>query len=145
MKMDPKERANKKNPLNKDETKKDENPDLEVVASDDEEGEEDEENKSAKGNKKKRIKKKDKEEIKPNCEYNLYLQDDTNADSALFQWYYFSCMNVRADTLIRINICNLSKPNGLYNKGMKPFLYSINKHKEKGIGWHRGCENVKYF
>lgn len=61
---------------------------------------------------------------KPHCEYNLYLQDDTNADSALFQWYYFSVMNIRAGTVVRLNICNLSKPNGLYAKGMKPFVYS---------------------
>ena len=76
---------------------------------------------------KKNRKKKKKDESKPDSEYNLYLQDDTNADSALFQWYYFSVMNIKADTLIRINICNLSKPNGLYAKGMKPFVYSTNK------------------
>ena len=54
-------------------------------------------------------------------------------------------MNIRKDTFIRINICNLSKPNGLYNKGMKPFVYSTNKCKQTGVGWHRGGENVAYF
>ena len=73
------------------------------------------------------------------------MQDDTNADSALFQWYYFSVMNIRADTLIRLNICNLSKPNGLYAKGMKPFVYSTNKFNATGTGWHRGGESVSYF
>ena len=124
-----------------EEKKVEENPDLDVVASDNEqekdnkakEGEDGEaedaqadENNKAQEKKKKR---KKKEEVKVSCEYNLYLQDDTNADSAIFQWYYFSCMNIRADTVVRINICNLSKPNGLYAKGMKPFVYSINKHK----------------
>ena len=91
------------------------------------------------GNEKKGTRKKKwVEPVKPNCEYNLYLQDDTNADSALFQWYYFSVMNIRADTVMRINICNLSKPNSLYAKGMKPFVYSINKKKATGQGWHRG-------
>ena len=46
---------------------------------------------------------------------------------------------------MRINIKNLSKPNGLYAKGMKPFVYSINKNKLEGTGWHRGGENVSYF
>lgn len=54
-------------------------------------------------------------------------------------------MNIKADTVVRINICNLSKPNGLYAKGMKPFVYSLNKQKTSDIGWHRGCENVKYY
>ena len=63
----------------------------------------------------------------------------------MFQWYYFSCMNVKADTVMKINICNLSKPNGLYAKGMKPFVYSMNKNKTKGTGWHRGGESVRYF
>jgi hypothetical protein len=98
------------------------NLDLDVVATDDEDSEE-EKGKKQKGKKKKKW----VEPFKPgrvNCEYNLYLQDDTNADSALFQWYYFSVMNIRADTVMRINICNLSKPNGLYAKGMRPCVYS---------------------
>ena len=74
----------------------------------------------------------------------MYLQDDTNADSALFQWYYFSVMNIAAGTRIRINICNLSKPNGLYAKGMRPFVYSMNDNKSDGKGWHRGGENQSY-
>jgi len=114
-----------------------------VVASDDEgnAGDEsgDEEEKKRKGKKAK------KDKLKPTCEYNLYLQDDTNADSALFQWYYFAVMNIRADTVVRINIKNLSKPNGLYAKGMRPFVYSTNKQKQTGVGWHRGGENVSYF
>ena len=77
--------------------------------------------------------KKKGEEKKPgrkiDCVYNIYLQDDTNADSALFQWYYFSCMNIQQGTTMKINICNLSKPNGLYAKGMKPFVYSVNRNK----------------
>ena len=78
-------------------------------------------------------------------EYNLYLQDDTNADSATFQWYYFSVMNIYAETTVRFNICNLSKPNGLYSKGMKPFVYSMNKAKANGIGWHRGGKHIRYY
>ena len=78
-------------------------------------------------------------------EYNLYLQDDTNADSALFQWYYFSAMNIYAETTVRFNICNFSKASNLYSKGMKPFVYSVNKAKKTGEGWHRGGKHVRYY
>ena len=53
-------------------------------------------------------------------------------------------MNIKAGTVIRININNLTKPNKLYNNGMRPFVYSTNKMKAEGIGWHRGCENLNY-
>jgi len=118
------------------------NPDLDVVATDNEDSS-DEKGKDKKGKKKKKWVEPVKQ-AKINCEYNLYLQDDTNADCALFQWYYFSVMNIKADTVMRINICNLSKPNGLYAKGMRPSVYSTNRMKAKGIGWTRGGENVQY-
>ena len=54
-------------------------------------------------------------------------------------------MNIRQDTVIKFNICNLSKPNKLYDKGMKPFVYSMNKFKQKGVGWHRAGENCEYY
>ena len=123
------------------------NPDLQVVASDDEKKDKsdksDNEEQKKEATSKKKGKKGGKKEVyrePPHCEYNLYLQDDTNADSALFQWYYFSVMNIKAGTIIKINICNLSKPNNLYAKGMKPFVYSMNKFKSDGIGWRRGCD-----
>jgi len=141
--------------------KEENNPDLEAVKSDNEEAADKQKKKDKggsdssekedgddKGPKKKGKKKKGRGADsfgKPSCEYNLYLQDDTNADSALFQWYYFNVMNIKMDTVIRINICNLSKPNGLYAKGMKPFVYSTNKFKQTGQGWHRAGENVHYF
>ena len=133
------------------------NADLEALASDEdkdkekpaeekppeEKPKEGDDNEEDTNKKKKKQKKRDSAKI--SCEYNLYLQDDTNADSALFQWYYFSVMNIRQDTFVRINICNLSKPNTLYSKGMKPFVYSMNKFKQHGIGWRRGGENITYF
>ena len=54
-------------------------------------------------------------------------------------------MNVYSQSTVRFNICNLTKPNNLYGKGMRPFVYSVNKAKETGLGWHRGGANVKYF
>ncbi len=96
--------------------------------------------------KKFQAKKTDKKKVfGPDCEYNLYLQDDTQADSAAYQWYYFSMMNIKADTKVRINIVNLSKPNSLYSKGMQPFVYSTHLNKTKGKGWHRGGENINFY
>ena len=72
------------------------NHDLEDLNSDGDKAEDkDPESDDEQMKKKKRKKAKKRENAKPTCEYNLYLQDDTNADSALFQWYYFSVMNIR--------------------------------------------------
>ena len=116
------------------------NADLDILNTDDENDGNDSQPEVKK--KTKRVKKR--ELGKTSCEYNLYLQDDLNADSANFQWFYFSVMNIRQGTQIKINICNMAKPNNLYNKGMKPFIYSMNKKKQTGVGWHRGGENVRY-
>jgi hypothetical protein len=78
-------------------------------------------------------------------EYNLYLQDDTQADSATYQWYYFAVMNIKAGTRVRLNIVNLSKSSHLYAKGMQPFVYSLNRFRNKGIGWTRGGENIRFY
>ena len=82
LKIDLKLRKRRKKEANvlEDENKKDENHDLEVVGSDNEEkkddgedGEENEEGKSAAVGRKKKGKKGQKEEVKASCEYNLYL------------------------------------------------------------------------
>ena len=54
-------------------------------------------------------------------------------------------MNIKSETKVRINLVNLSKSNGLYQKGMMPFVFSINKFKTKGIGWVRGGENIHFY
>ena len=50
--------------------------------------------------------------------YDLYLQDDTNSDNSLTQWFYFSCMNVKKGTVIKLNMLNLMKDDSLYSQGM---------------------------
>lgn len=82
LKTDLKLRKGKKKEANvlDDDDKKDENHDLEVVASDNEDkkddgedGEDNEEGKSAAPGRKRKGKKVQKEEVKVSCEYNLYL------------------------------------------------------------------------
>jgi len=61
------------------------------------------------------------------------------------QWFYFSVMNIKAETRTKLNLVNLSKPDSLYSKGMKPFVYSMKKKEATGVGWHRGGEHISYF
>lgn len=77
-------------------------------------------------------------------EFNLYLQDDTNSDNSLTQWFYFSVRNIRQDLSIRINILNLMKDDSLYSSGMQPFIYSVKKKQHENIGWHRGGADIQY-
>jgi hypothetical protein len=79
-------------------------------------------------------------------EYDLYLQDDTNSDNSLTQWFYFSCRNIKKGTIVKLNMLNLMKDDSLYNQGMRPFVYSRKRHYEgDGIQWHREGFNIEYF
>lgn len=79
-------------------------------------------------------------------EYNLYLQDDSNSDNSLTQWFYFSCMNIKKGTILKVNMVNLMKDDSLYSQGMRPFVYSYKRHKEgDGVQWHREGFNIDYY
>ncbi len=39
---------------------------------------------------------------------------------------------------------NLGKTTSLYQTGMKPCIWSKNKHEKEGVGWFRGGENITY-
>ena len=79
-------------------------------------------------------------------EYNLYLQDDTNSDNSLTQWFYFSCINVKKGTIVKLNMLNLMKDDSLYSQGMQPFVYSTRRHLDgDGVQWHRECFNIDYY
>jgi len=56
-------------------------------------------------------------------EYDLSLSQDLNS-CGHNQWYYFSCSNTKAGRTVRFNIINLGKPDSLYNRGMRPLMYS---------------------
>ena len=40
---------------------------------------------------------------------------------------------------------NLSKPDSLFNEGMKVLIYSEKHSEEKDIGWFRGGYNIGYY
>ena len=52
-------------------------------------------------------------------EYNLYLTEDTNSDTSLTQWFYFSIHNIKGlPNKVRLHILNLMKDDSLYSSGM---------------------------
>lgn len=44
----------------------------------------------------------------------------------------------------RFNICNLQKDDSLYNRGMKPYVFSTKAKEKSDRGWHQEGENIKY-
>lgn len=54
------------------------------------------------------------------------------------QWFYFSTKNFSSRLRAHFAIKNLYKKNSAYSKGMQPFVFSLRKYKETGIGWYRG-------
>jgi len=54
-------------------------------------------------------------------------------------------MNTRAGQRVKFNILNYSKPDSLFNYGMKVATYSEQKAAEQNIGWHRSGEEIRYF
>ena len=86
------------------------------------------------GNLKKAIKLND-------SEYNLFLDYDTET-LGYTQWFYFSIKNQKITSSIRFNIMNFVKCDSLYNKGMKPLVYSL---KQSSKGWTRDCSAVAYY
>ena len=44
----------------------------------------------------------------------------------------------------RFTIVNFYKAGSLYNKGMRPLMYS-ERQAAKGVGWRRVGSNIKYF
>jgi cytosolic carboxypeptidase protein 2/3 len=45
---------------------------------------------------------------------------------------------------VKFNILNYSKPDSIFNYGMKVSLYSEKKAESSEIGWYKGCENISY-
>ena len=87
-----------------------------------------------------------------NVEYNLWLENDLNTKGHT-QWYYFKVV-YRQDkpAKIQFNILNLGKPYSLYKLGMKPVVFSRRKFEDSGYsqadikkGWHRACDEIKYY
>ena len=72
--------------------------------------------------------------------YDLYLHNDLNAIGNI-QWYYFSVSNTKSFHEVTFVIRNFSKPDSMYNEGMRPLVYSV---KSKA-GWLRCGYDICYF
>ena len=46
---------------------------------------------------------------------------------------------------MKFNIINYSKPDSLFNYGMKISVYSEKKAEQHGIGWHKDGSDISYF
>ena len=77
-------------------------------------------------------------------EYNLMLQNDINTNGHT-QWFFFRVTNTFKGQVVKFNILNLSKPDSLYNYGMKILCLSQEKKAFEGIDWHRDGENILYY
>ncbi|XP_058047776.1 cytosolic carboxypeptidase 3 isoform X4 [Ahaetulla prasina] len=77
-------------------------------------------------------------------EYQLTLRTDlyTNRHT---QWYYFQVTNTQAGMPYRFTIVNFTKPTSLYNRGMRPLLYSEAEAKIHKVGWQRTGDQIKYY
>lgn len=56
--------------------------------------------------------------------------------------------NTRKGSNVKFNIMNFTKPDSLFNFGMKVSVYSekmADKDDETGAGWHKGGERISYF
>lgn len=76
-------------------------------------------------------------------EYELYLRPDLYTGKHT-QWFYFGVRNMRPGRTYRFTIVNFYKAGSLYNKGMRPLMYS-ERQAAKGAGWRRVGSNIKYF
>ena len=52
---------------------------------------------------------------------------------------------MRSDITYRFSIVNFSKPDSLYNYGMKPVLYSQIEAEKHFVGWSRVGSNIRYY
>lgn len=92
-------------------------------------------------------------------EYDLCLRSDLHTPGHT-QWFYFSVSNLLPEITedsyfppsvtsvplkIKFNIINLTKPDSLFNQGMKPVIYGVNASRTKNLGWLRSGSNISYF
>lgn len=77
-------------------------------------------------------------------EYHMCLQNDVNTMGHT-QWFFFRVQNTTKDLEVKFNILNLSKPDSLFNHGMKPLIYSEKQVEEDEVGWFRDGYNISYY
>ena len=90
--------------------------------------------------------------------YDLFLRADLHT-AGHTQWFYFAVANTHPQALVRLseqgvqvppvrvrfNIVNLTKPDSLFNMGMRPIVYSCLDAATKNVGWVRGGSDISYY
>ncbi len=90
--------------------------------------------------------------------YDLFLRPDIHTPGHT-QWFYFAVSNTHPAALVRLseqgvqvppvrvrfNIVNLTKPDSLFNLGMRPVMYSCTDAAKKNIGWMRAGTEISYY
>jgi len=100
-------------------------------------------------------------------EYDLFLRSDLHTTRG-GQWFYFSVTNTHPPPVelpglpsssprmahslssssipvsVSFNIVNMTKPDSLFNQGMRPVMYSLEDAKTKNIGWVRAGRKISY-
>lgn len=59
--------------------------------------------------------------------------------------FFFRVLNTRKDLSVKFNLLNHTKPNSLFNFGMKVLVFSEQMNKADGTGWHRDGHDIAYF
>ncbi|XP_072107473.1 cytosolic carboxypeptidase 3-like [Mobula birostris] len=77
-------------------------------------------------------------------DYNLMLCTDLYTTRHT-QWFYFQVQNTHKAMPYRFTIVNLTKPTSLYNRGMKPLMYSSRDASEGRLGWRRVGTHIRYY
>ena len=77
-------------------------------------------------------------------EYNLLMQNDINTNGHT-QWFYYQVKNTRKNQTVTFKIMNFTKPDSLFNYGMKVSVYSDKRAENEDLGWHKGGERISYY
>lgn len=77
-------------------------------------------------------------------EYNLLMQNDINTNGHT-QWFYYQVKNTRKNLNVTFKIMNFTKPDSLFNYGMKVSIYSEKRAENENVGWHKGGERISYY
>ncbi len=53
--------------------------------------------------------------------------------------------NTKKDLGVKFNLLNHTKPDSLFNYGMKVLVFSEQLNKSEGLGWHRDGHDIAYY
>ncbi len=59
--------------------------------------------------------------------------------------FFFRVTNTKKDLSVKFSLLNHTKPDSLFNFGMKVLVFSEALNKKDNIGWHRDGKDIAYF